>query len=82
MAEHIESSSEFVRRNAEIFVGPRGEPDLRVLAGELAIDALVLGEPTVTVERFNEWFIVAAKEDWLTRNTKLSLVRTLVSLET
>ena len=74
MPEQRESSSEFVRRNPTIFVGPGGMPDLRNLAGDLAVDALVLGARSVTVERFNEWFVVAAQEDWITRNTELSLV--------
>ena len=74
MIERIGSSVEFVRRHPEMFVGPSGQPDLRTLAGELAVDALILDEPSVTVERFNEWFIVGAREDWLTRNTKLSVV--------
>ena len=68
------SSAEFVRRHPESFVGASGKPDLRNFAGALAVDALVLGEKSVTVERFEEWFIVAAKGDWLTRNTELSLV--------
>ncbi len=68
------SSADFVRRNPEPFVGASGKPDLRNIAGALAVDALVLGEQSVTVERFEEWFIVAAKGDWLTRNTELSLV--------
>jgi hypothetical protein len=68
------SSSDFVRRNPEPFVGATGKPDLRDIAGNLAVDALVLGELSVTVERFEEWFAVAAKGDWITRNTELSLV--------
>ncbi len=68
------SSSDFVRRNPEPFVGATGKPDLRNIAGDLAVDALALGEQSVTIERFQEWFIVAAKGDWLTRNTELSLV--------
>ena len=68
------SSLDFVRRNPELFVGPAGKPDLRNIAGALAVDALVLGELSVTVERFDEWFIVAAKGDWIARNTGLSLV--------
>ncbi len=68
------TSSDFVRRNPEVFVGPAGKPDLRDIAGALAVDALVLGESSVTVERLDEWFIVAAKSDWLTRHTELSLI--------
>ena len=69
-----QSSTDFVRRNPAPFIGPACKPDLREIAGALATDAIVLGEQAVSIERFNEWFVVAAGGDWLTRNTDLSLV--------
>jgi hypothetical protein len=71
---HTHSSSEFVRQNPAPFVGPTGTPDLRSLAGDLAVDAIVLGAQSVTIEIFKEWFVVVANDNWLTRNTNLSLV--------
>jgi hypothetical protein len=68
------SSAEFVRANPQPFIGPGVQPDLRSLAAGLAEDALMLGISSVTIEQFQEWFVVAAEHDWLTRNTDLSLV--------
>lgn len=67
----VDSGVAFVRRHAELLIG-YGRSDLRSIAGNLAVDALMLSEAE-TVEQFNEWFVVAARGDWLTRNTNQAL---------
>jgi len=71
VTENAQSAVGFVRGNPQLFVGPCGR------AGSSQSRGLsrggchsVLGVPSVTNERFNEWFIAAAEEDRITRNTK------------
>ena len=65
---------DYVRAHRTIFLGPSGTPDLRELAADLATDALALGIHPVTLEIVDDWYVVAAQQDWITLKSRHPLV--------
>lgn len=55
---------EYVRANPDRFIAG-GVPNLAAIAGDIALDALVLGATDVRTVRFGEWWIVCSNIDWL-----------------
>jgi len=66
------SGVEYVQANRKLFLGPTGQPDLRDLAGALVVDALCLNAAPIQVAQIDEWFVVAAEQDWIRAETDLS----------
>jgi hypothetical protein len=70
----MRSGVEYVRSNRTVFLGPSGTPDLRDLAADLVTDALVLGVHPVTVDLIDDWYVVAAPQDWITLKSRHPLI--------
>jgi hypothetical protein len=73
MTPSIDSRVDYVRSHPTTFLGPSGKPDLRDLAAALVTDALCLGAHPVIADRLDEWYVVAAKLDWIRAETKLTV---------
>jgi len=74
MTHVTDSRVDYVRENRTTFLGPSGVPDLRDLTAALVADALCLGAFPVTADRIDDWFVVAAKLDWIRAETNLSVL--------
>jgi len=72
MSSAAVSGIEYVRANRTVFLGPTGQPDLRDLAGALVVDALCLNAAPIQIAQIDEWFVVAAEQDWIRAETDLS----------
>jgi hypothetical protein len=55
---------EHMRANPEMYTGCAA-PNPAAIAGDIALDSLVLGAIDTRVFRFNDWWIISADVDWL-----------------
>ena len=73
MNTQLTSSVDHVRSNPGMYVGSAG-PNLYDLMGAMAADAVCLGAPSVSIVRFDAWFIVESEFDWVLAESRFDLV--------